>query len=73
MRREVNILGLLEPNRWEFDGDLRRKEPVRDALNGNRVVRYSGYRRCLTCTKVFWSENVCSVRMCHNCKTLELD
>jgi hypothetical protein len=73
MSAEANILGFVEPDRWAFDGGLRRREPVRDALNENRVVRYCGYRRCLTCSKVAWTEDVCAMRVCQNCKKLTTD
>jgi hypothetical protein len=61
--------GFCCPARWSFDGDLKCKAPVLDLDNENRVVRYCGYRRCLRCTAVMWTEDVCKVRICLRCKS----
>lgn len=60
--------GLLMPKRWDYDGDLQRREPVLDADNGKRVIRYVGFRRCMCCKSVMWTEDVSRVRMCEHCK-----
>lgn len=54
----------LMPVRWTFDGDYRRRAPVFDRLNGNRVARIVGYKRCLLCKSPFWSEDVRNVHVC---------
>lgn len=60
--------GFRLPTRWAFDGDLKRKAPVLDADNGNRVVRFVGFRRCLVCSTVMWTEDVARIRICDDCK-----
>lgn len=54
----------LIPVRWDFDGDYRRRAPVLDAINGNRIARLVGYKRCLVCKKTFWSEDVKNIYIC---------
>lgn len=54
----------LIPVRWAFDGDYRRRAPVLDAINGNRVARLVGYRKCLLCKKPFWSVDIKNVHIC---------
>lgn len=56
--------GFLIPVRWRFDGDLKRRAPVLDPVNGNRIARMVGYKRCLICKKTFWSEDVKNVHIC---------
>lgn len=58
---------IVEPRPWEFDGDMTRREPVIDP-DDNRVIRFVGWRRCMTCTKQFFSEDCSRIRMCDRCK-----
>lgn len=61
-----------EPQPWNFDGDVKRRAPVIDP-HDNRVIRHVGYRRCLSCAKHFWSEDVVRQRICPICKSYKLD
>lgn len=61
-----------EPKPWPWNGDETRRVPVVDP-NDNRVIRYVGYRRCISCTKHFWSEDVIRLRMCVRCKSWKSD
>lgn len=54
----------LIPVRWTFDGDLKRRAPVLDVVNANRVARLVGYRKCLLCKKPFWSVDIKNVHIC---------
>jgi hypothetical protein len=54
----------LVPKQWIFDGDYRRRAPVLDSLNGNRVARLVGYKRCLICKKPFFSPDVKNIYIC---------
>ncbi|MET0280083.1 MAG: hypothetical protein ABW278_03020, partial [Steroidobacteraceae bacterium] len=69
----TTALGIEEPVQWAFDGDVHRKEPVLDPLNGNRVLRYAGYRKCLRCREVNWTEDVARVRLCDKCRVQRMD
>lgn len=60
--------GFLIPVQWEFNGDYRRRAPVLDAINGNRVARMVGWRSCLLCKKPFFSDCVKGIRICAPCK-----
>lgn len=59
---------IAEPKPWEFDGDEKRRVPVIDPFDG-RVIRYVGFKRCMSCTKPFWSEDVSRLRLCIRCKS----
>jgi hypothetical protein len=56
--------GFLIPVTWAFDGDLKRRAPVLDAVNANRVARMVGWRKCLLCKKPFFSPDVKNVHIC---------
>ena len=56
--------GFSIPMQWTFDGDLKRKAPVLDVENENRVVRFVGWRRCLICRSPFWSLDVKRIHIC---------
>lgn len=56
--------GFLIPRKWVFDGDYKRRAPVLDTVNGNRVARLVGYRRCLICKKPFWSVDAKRIFIC---------
>lgn len=58
--------GFLIPVRWsvQSDPEMTRRAPVLDRVNGNRVVRIVGYRRCLICKKPFFSEDMRGNRIC---------
>jgi hypothetical protein len=56
--------GFMIPKQWIFDGDYRRRAPVLDAVNANRVARLVGYKRCLICKKPFWSQDVKNIHIC---------
>jgi hypothetical protein len=61
-----------EPRPWRYDGDHKRREPVIDP-NDNRVIRHVGYRKCMSCPKHFWSEDVVKLRICPVCKQYKSD
>ncbi len=63
-----------EPLQWQFvEGDTRR-EPVLDHnFEPPRVVRYVGYRKCMSCPKYFFSLDVVRMRMCECCKSYKSD
>lgn len=70
-REGADMLGMIEPKRWDFDGCLRR-EPVLDAdSRPPRVVRKIGWHRCLKCRRPFFSEDVIRLRMCEPCRGQE--
>ena len=54
----------LIPKQWPFTGDYKRRAPVLDKINGNRVARLVGDKRCLICKKRFWSEDVKNIYIC---------
>ena len=60
----------LVPKRWDFDGDLKRRAPVLDKINGNRVARLVGYKRCLICKKPFFSPDVKHIFICEGFHSL---
>lgn len=67
-REGADMLGMIEPKRWDFDGCLRR-EPVLDAdSRPPRVVRKVGWHRCMKCRRPFFSEDVLRLRMCEPCR-----
>jgi hypothetical protein len=57
----IDLQGFVEPERWDFDGCVRR-EPVMDADYPPRVVRKVGWQRCMKCRRPFFSEDV--LRLC---------
>lgn len=61
---KANYLGFVEPQRWPQD-DGTRREPVLDTDHKPpRVVRYVGWRRCMCCGVLFWSQDVQRLRLC---------
>ncbi|MGC3190004.1 hypothetical protein ACPTGE_06690 [Pseudomonas aeruginosa] len=61
---KANYLGFIEPQRWPQD-DGTRREPVLDTDHKPpRVVRYVGWRRCMCCGVLFWSQDVQRLRLC---------
>lgn len=59
-----NFQGFVEPRMWPQD-DGTRREPVLDADHKPpRVVRYVGWRKCMRCGQLFWSEDVQRLRLC---------
>lgn len=63
-KRRPNKLGFLEPVAWKRD-DGTRREPVLDMdRRPPRVVRYVGWRACMRCRQMFWSEDVAGLRLC---------
>lgn len=57
-----------EPTAWLNDGGARR-EPVYDHNdNPPRVIRLVGWRKCVACAKLFFSRDVCGIRICDVCK-----
>lgn len=72
-RYKLAIRGFVEPRPWPCDGGSRR-EPVLDMdVRPPRVVRYVGWRRCMSCQKPFWSEDLARLRLCERCKSPEHD
>jgi hypothetical protein len=62
--RDIN-----EPRVWDFDDDMTRREPVIDPnYNPPRIVRHVGYRRCMCCSRPFFSSDVAKIRLCSPCK-----
>lgn len=63
-REGVDLQGMIETQRWEYDGGVRR-EPVLDAdARPPRVVRKVGWQRCMKCRRPFFSEDVLRLRLC---------
>lgn len=59
-----NFQGFIEPRMWPQDGGTRR-EPVMDMdAKPPRAVRYVGWRKCMRCGQLFWSEDVQRLRLC---------
>jgi hypothetical protein len=64
MSTKPNYLGFIEPQRWPPD-DGARREPVLDVVTTPpRVVCYVGYRKCMRCGILFWSQDVQRLRLC---------
>ncbi len=55
--------GFLIPVQWAFD-DYKKRAPVLDAENENRVVRMVGWRRCILCKRPFFSGDVKRNQIC---------
>lgn len=72
MSVQADSFGFILPVPWDNDGGARR-EPVLDPdfHTPPRVVRVVGWRRCITCKRAFWSEDVMKLRMCGGCKAPE--
>lgn len=65
---------MVEPDRWEFDGDMSRRVPVLDHnYDPPLVVRRVGWRRCLRCRRPMFSEDVVAIRSCWHCGGLGSD
>lgn len=63
-REGVDLQGMIEPQRWDYDG-CKRREPVLDAdVRPPRVVRKVGWQRCMKCSRPFFSEDVVRLRLC---------
>ncbi len=60
--------GFAEPEPWGFDGCRRREAVLDHDHNPPRVVRSVGWRRCMCCTRAFWSQDVIALRICDRCK-----
>lgn len=59
-----NFQGFVEPRMWPQD-DGARREPVMDMdAKPPRAVRYVGWRKCMRCGQLFWSEDVQRLRLC---------
>lgn len=59
-----NFQGFVEPRMWPQD-DGTRREPVLDADHKPPlVVRYVGWRKCMRCGRLFWSDDVQRLRLC---------
>lgn len=63
---------IVEPSAWPFDGGTRR-EPVVDPNWDNRVIRRVGWRRCMRCSRWFFSRDVVGVRLHPDCGDDALD
>lgn len=63
-KAKPNFQGFIEPRMWPQDGGTRR-EPVMDMdAKPPRAVRYVGWRKCMRCGQLFWSEDVQRLRLC---------
>lgn len=63
-REGADLQGIIEPQRWDYDG-CKRREPVLDAdARPPRVVRKVGWQRCMKCRRPFFSEDVIRLRLC---------
>ena len=61
---KANFQGFVEPRMWPQD-DGARREPVMDMdAKPPRAVRYVGWRKCMRCGQLFWSEDVQRLRLC---------
>lgn len=58
---------LVEPTRWPCDGGARRAD-VLDLNEGPpKVVRRTGWLRCMCCARFTFSDDVVRVRLCEEC------
>lgn len=65
---KANWQGFVEPDRWPYDGGIRR-EPVLDTdCHPQRVVRHVGWKHCMTCSKPYFSEDLIRLRLCDGCR-----
>ena len=63
-RPKANFLGLVEPERWPYDGCVRR-EPVLDVdRDPPRMIRRLGWWRYMNCGTPFFSDDVVGLRLC---------
>ncbi|CAN7285953.1 hypothetical protein LJR251_001371 [Rhizobium rhizogenes] len=67
--RASKNLGFIEPERWSYDGGLRREVVLDIDHIPARVVRKVGWRNCMTCANPFFSEDVIAQRLCRICCT----
>lgn len=63
-RSKLTMLGIVEPDRWEYDGGKRREPVIDTDHKPPRVVRKVGWLRCLKCKRPFFSEDVVRHRLC---------
>lgn len=59
---------IVEPKPWPVDGCRRREAVIDHNDSPPRVVRYVGWRKCMTCNKPFFSQDVRGLRMCDYCR-----
>ncbi len=61
-----------EPRHWKYVEGPTRRVPVMDyGFKPPRVIRYVGWRTCMTCRDIFFSEDVARLRRCGGCKQTE--
>lgn len=63
-RSKLRLLGIVEPDRWDYDGGQRREPVVDTDHTPPLVVRKVGWRHCLKCQRPFFSEDVIRQRLC---------
>ena len=58
---------LIEPRRWAND-EGKRHAPVLDPnFNPPKVIRHMGWKRCMSCWRFHFSEDIVRVRICTEC------
>ncbi len=60
--------GFVEPERWAYDGGIRRGFVIDMDFNPPRVIRKIGWQHCLKCRKPCFSEDVVRLRLCDLCR-----
>jgi len=63
-RPKANWHGFAEPDRWPYDGGVRRESVLDCDFHPPRVVRKVGWRACMCCGTPFFSEDVMRLRLC---------
>jgi hypothetical protein len=63
-RPKANWHGFAEPERWPYDGGVRRESVLDCDFHPPRVVRQVGWRACMCCGTPFFSEDVMRLRLC---------
>jgi hypothetical protein len=58
------VSGIIEPQRWPYDGGVRRESVLDTDFHPPRVVRNVGWRACLKCKRPFFSDDVLGLRLC---------
>jgi len=60
----VDWQGMIVPQRWDYDGCVRREAVLDADASLPRVVRKMGWQRCMKCRRPFFSEDVLRLRLC---------
>lgn len=67
-RTDIGI-DIVEPEWFPLESEPKRVAVLDHNFNPPRVVRYVGWRRCMSCRSQFLSPDVVRIRMCEMCKS----